>query len=790
MMNFFTSDIRRNLIKILCLTVGLSVGFVIIAKVYFEKTTDTFYPDNDRLYYIAETFINSGKYDEWRQTSGAVGGNVKRYVPEVECAARRLICSGGGDIIRTQDGRELRADGGLSMVDSCFFDIFGTTIIAGNLRNTLSEPYSCVIPHSLAKKIGDNVIGTTFTLPEYERWFGDMLLKVGGVYEDFPANSLISNEIFLSMNTDPKLFSADGNNWQGNDRFEAFVKLNKGARIDDVETHLTKMLIDNVGEENLKRNHYYLKIRPISQFKGNTGILDSSTGILAILAIIMLMSASLNYLLVVLGQMPRRAKEMAVRKCYGTSNLNIFMRALCEGLFFLVLSVLLAVLVVMCLPDFCGQLLGLTPEEIFTAPGLWMVMACVFILLLTVSAIIPGILYCRTPVARAFKVNVKGRRQWKLVLLAIEFFASGMLMCLLTLISRQYSMLTSMDFGVDYENMAYIRTNSIDGEARQKVINTLKEMPGVEGVATSDCSILEYGSGNNVFIESQSENCLNISDRYSNNREIFDIAGLEFLQGGNFRETADSTVNEVIVDQRFAEEMERMFGWDSKNVVGQSFRITEHGPYDFTIVGVVNNVRRGNPEKNQTDTRGAVYFPGNDAYKYINVKFSNLDYETFRKAQEIINSSLTDKEVYLERYDMVVQLKMRGVKRFQLGIATVGIATLIITLIGLMGYTSDEVIRRSREIAIRRITGTSVFGIVKLFCLNIFVVAIPSLLAGGAAAMIFGQDILSLYTERVDLSPFTMCLCLFLILLIISAVVTLNTISVARDNLSNHLRSE
>lgn len=789
MMNFFTSDLRRNLIKILCLTIGLSVGFIIISKVYFDKTYDSFYPDGDRLYYISETFNRNGEYADWDQTSGAVGGQVKRYVPEVESAARRLIVSYGWDIIRTQDERKITVSG-LSMADSCFFDIFGTNIIAGNPKETLSEAYSCMIPRSLAEKIGGNVIGSTFVFPEYERWFGDHVFKIGGVYDDFPANSSIYNEIIISMATGSLLFGADGDNWEGNDRFQAFVKLANGARIDDVDSHLAEMLKANVDEESLRVSGYGLKLHPITEFKDTKGIFDSSTGILAILAIIMLMSASFNYLLVVLGQMPHRSKEMAVRKCYGTSNRGIFLRALCEGLFFLVISILLAVLIVMCFPNFCQRLLGYSPEEIFSAPGLWMVMACVFIVLLTVSAFIPGILYCRTPVARAFRVNVKGRRQWKLALLSIQFFASGILLCLLTLISRQYSMLMSMDFGLEYENLAYTWIGKEDYEWKQKAINALKEMPGVEGIATSDCLLTNYGSGNNVSLEDQPDHVLNISDRYFNNRDVFNVAGLRFLQGENFRETADSSINEVIVEQKFAEEMERIFGWDSKNVVGQSFRITEHGPYDFTIVGVVNNIRRGNPEQDQTDNRAAVYFPGNGVNPYLNIRFSKLDSESLRKAQEIINTYLPDKEVTLEPYAEVIKRRMHGVKSFQIGIATVGIATLIITLIGLMGYTSDEVIRRSREIAIRRITGTSVFGIIKLFCLDIFVVAIPSLIAGGATAMILGQNILSLYTERVSLSPPSMGLCLLLILVIIGAVVALNTLNVARDNLSNHLRSE
>ena len=50
MMKFFTSDLRRNLTKILCLTVGLAIGFLLVAKVWFEQTYDAFFPDAESMW--------------------------------------------------------------------------------------------------------------------------------------------------------------------------------------------------------------------------------------------------------------------------------------------------------------------------------------------------------------------------------------------------------------------------------------------------------------------------------------------------------------------------------------------------------------------------------------------------------------------------------------------------------------------------------------------------------------------------------------------------------------------
>lgn len=119
-----------------------------------------------------------------------------------------------------------------------------------------------------------------------------------------------------------------------------------------------------------------------------------------------------------------------------------------------------------------------------------------------------------------------------------------------------------------------------------------------------------------------------------------------------------------------------------------------------------------------------------------------------------------------------------------------GLAILLITIIGLIGYTADEVQRRSKEIAIRKVNGTTVGKILRIFCVDILKVAVPSLLAGGIAAVLIGREWLSQFTVQVSLSPWSMALCLIALLVIIVAVVCINALKVARGNSVEYLRTE
>lgn len=106
MFRFLTSDFRRNLIKILCLSVGMAIGMLLAAKVYFEQTFDMFLTDSDRVYVVKESVETNGEYREYAHTAGAIAPGLKRYVPQVEAATRAVQLTGGGTV-KTPDRKSV-----------------------------------------------------------------------------------------------------------------------------------------------------------------------------------------------------------------------------------------------------------------------------------------------------------------------------------------------------------------------------------------------------------------------------------------------------------------------------------------------------------------------------------------------------------------------------------------------------------------------------------------------------------------------------------------------------------
>lgn len=790
MFKFFTSDLRRNLIKILCLTVGLAVGFLLVAKIYFEQTYDSFFPNLDRLYKVTESVVENGEYKEYDFTPGGTGKELQRNIPQIEVATRITNLTGGTKV-KLEDGRIFEVDN-ITLADTCFFDVLSTPIIEGNPHEIFAVEAQVMIPRSLAEKIGGDVIGLRMS---DVGWGDAFTATIAGVYEDFPLNSTIQNAVYMAMPTIKQLFWDGSENLLGNDRYFNFVLLSKGANPEELHPKILAHLKEKLPESTFTISDYKVWLRPlVGRYSSQPGV-KTMSWMLGMLAVVMLMCAGLNYLLIVIGQLAARGKEMAIRKCYGTDRKKLFLRVMGESLFFLIISLGLAILLSFSLSDLCKELLGYTPQQLFSTGQVWIVEGTVCVTLLILTGIIPSIIYSRTPVAQAFRPVTHGRKGWKLALLALQFFATGMILCLLVLVGRQYSMVGNLKLGLDYENIGVFMRNGLSEERLNTIMAELQKLPFVELTSTGNRDLSDPASGNNMWMEGQEENQVNIADMEFINPSMIDVMGIKFLQGGNFRENADSTVNEIIVEERFIEVLQKYFGERDNDIVGKQVFITGHEINDipnplFTIVGVIENIHRGGFETDRNDTRAGVLFPLKWRMGRIFVRFTELTPENLKATQKVIDSLKEDKEVYIIPYKSHIDAKRDTIRRFSTSVMVVGIAIILIALIGLIGYVADEVNRRAKEIAIRKVNGTSAAKIVRLFCIDILKVALPSLILGGAVAMIVGQRWLAQFTERVSLSPISMIGCLIVLLLLITGVVVINSLRVARSNPVDHLRSE
>ncbi|MBQ8458330.1 MAG: FtsX-like permease family protein [Prevotella sp.] len=264
--------------------------------------------------------------------------------------------------------------------------------------------------------------------------------------------------------------------------------------------------------------------------------------------------------------------------------------------------------------------------------------------------------------------------------------------------------------------------------------------------------------------------------------------GLKVVQGKlPTRIEHSGWTQETIVDERFAKQLKAHTGWES--VIGQRIVSTEwNDELVFTISAVVKDFTLGT--LTNIDDRPAMMFNGNIYAKYILVRFHDLTPENLAKVQQLCDRLYPKAEFLVKRYSDELADSYQETKHTRDLIMIGCLASLLITLIGLIGYVRDEVQRRSRELAIRKVMGASVSELQGLFLRSIALIAIPSIIIGIALGWYFSDMLMEQFAEKEQFSWLVFAACALFVLLVIAAVVLLQTYRVATSNPVNYLKTE
>ena len=773
---------RSNGIKILSLGVGLAMGLVLISKVCFERSFDKFYPDSDRIYRLHENIIRDGEYKSYGQVSGGVATAMQVEIPEVEKATRLTYIGGDKELFKTQDGNRYSARY-VVMGDTNVFDLLPRPILIGDPKETLSRPGYVMISNRIAKLLGgaEQAVNKEF---EFESSPGQTY-TIGGVFEDVPENSHLCFEIVASLEGMSK-WSRE--NWLGNDRYLGYVKLYPGTDPESLTTAIREMQGRHCDLEEVKKAGIDLtySLVPLMDMHSNSDEVKSMNSLLGFLAFVLIFTAAMNYVLIVISTLINRTKEVAVHKCYGASDKNLFGMIMSETCLHMLISLLLAAFLIVLFRTKTEELLGATLGALFSTQTI-VILIGVCIVIFFITGLIPTYMFLRIPVAAAFRNFKESRRYWKLCLLFIQFLATAYLVALLSVINKQYDYMVNVDPGYAYEKLAYCSTQGVEESVRNTAIEELRKIPEVDKVSACYDLPISGMSGNNVSLPGDDRELFNIADMYWVKDDFFSLMEIPVIEGEVFRSDGSAS-NKVMVSRSFVEKMEQVAGWTG-SAIGKNVIITEHSQNGepFTICGVYEDVcigSTGNP-----DTRPTALFY--DRYApMILIKFHEMSPENIKKAQKVLEDVMPDRNVTVTAYYMDMIDLYKDSRTFRDSVMIGGIVTLIIALIGLLGYTSDETNRRGREIAIRKVNGATAWSSLKMISKDISYIAIPAIVIGMTVAYYSGTGWLEKFTEKAPIGFFIFLAGAMMVYVLIIACVLYRAWAVSNSNPVDSLKSE
>lgn len=779
---------QHNFVKILCLALGLAISSVIIAEIYFEQTYDTYFPGWERTYLISEVGTNHGETMEFTNTSGATAQGVKQYAPMVEAATSTHDFYDDAQC-KMEDQNIISAN--IRMADSCFFDVFPQKILIGKAKQILSQPLSCLIDSETAAKIGGNVVGKHFTLSNYP----GTTFTIYGVFETFPwGSSFHGTQMILSRCSVPYVYSYDGRaQWVGNDSYRSYIRLAKGHEAKELKPYVNKMREDHFPLKEMKNMGIELNydFTVLSDVYTQDPYVKKMGWIMGIIAFVLLFTSVMNYLLIIVGNLVGRSREMAVRKCYGAESKNIHAIIFSEALVHVGLSVVLAAGLVFLCKGTIENFLSAPVSTLVLNRGSWILVA-ICILVLLVGGLLPGWLYNKIPVAIAFRGYNENRNRWKLGLLGVQFVISGLLFSLLYIVNGQYQLMLGLNPGYDYDHVAIVSVDASNRDQRNQCLAEVRRMPNVKDCSsTFNVPLDGYDrSGNMVGVPGDEKNTFNIMEMSGVDDNFFKMLNIPIVQGSFFTERNDSC-RQVIIDERGAEKLIKTWHWKD-GVVGKQITCTGHDNNIFTICGVCRNIRWGTVE---TEGDGMNEFPDLYFYSaktayYMLVKFKELRDESLSELQSKVQAMYPNNKVIVKSYASELANQYASQLNFRNGILVAGIVTMVIALFGLVGYTSDEVNRRRKEIAIRKVNGAKVKDILRIFLKDIMKIALPCIIVGDLGAWLIARQWLMSFSEKITMTPLLFISVTIILLVIIGLSVIINCYKVANSNPVKYLKDE
>ena len=770
------------LIKVLSLGVGLAVGIVLIAKVFFELSYDSFYKDIDQVYSIWTWYSQNGEEADDRRVSGAIAVGFMNEVPGVELGTRTTTpFDNETDIFLDEERNKLEAS--IVCADTCFFKVFDRPILAGDPVKVLAKFGSVMVSHSFAEKMGgvQECIGKQIC----NRDLADQKFTIEGVFEDFPENGSLDYDILLSMATYGEW---SPNNWMGNDRYKGYVKLFPGVDPNTLSDAIRKMQEAHQPLEEFEADGLTLKyyLKPFNKLHTDDPEVKTQIILLSLVAALLILISLLNYILIVISSLVKRSKEVGVRKCYGADGKHIYGLLSKEALLHILLSLILASMI-----NFAGRgvienLLGV-PFQTLLVPQSVIAIVVVILFVLVISIVVPAELYQRIPVYAALKNYTENSRRWKLGLLGVQILINVFMVVMMLIIGRQYQKVSNSNPGYDYDNLYYLFIG--DNTVRTKAVQTLEGLPEVTGVAASFGLPFQGSNGDNVYIPNDKRELFNIADQYFCSDGFFELMDIPFVDG-----RPPKSDLEVAVDEKFVARMADFTEW-SDGAVGKQVFITGHVPitddgipYYYTISGVYRSYMIGNLQG--VDPRPSALFHGDmDRDRMPNILFK-ADPESLPKIRASLEQALQGREIEIFSYEEKMRDAYADSKKMRNTLAIGSLFSLLIALLGLVGFIRDESLRRSKEMAVRKINGATARDILNIFAVDILKLSAVMALIACIGAFFVARRWLEQFAEKVSLSPLYFIGGAVLVLLIVLGVVVLNCLRIARANPVESLKNE
>jgi putative ABC transport system permease protein len=714
-----------TLINILGLGVALSVCIVAFFNHMFNYEFDRANYNYDEIYRITCFRDMKGREQEYGIIPATLGLQIKKDIPGVGKAARLMRTGSpvkkGVDVFPAQ----------VSYADPEFLDIFTFSIVYGDKRS-IENQGNVLISETMARTLfgNDYPVGKSLSIVNDQN--KEFTFVVGAVYRDLPLNSSFRIDILSHFDNFLRMWNVSDTDWKFLTTV-LFVQIPNKTLISAVSAGLKNYLpVQNEAREDFKINRFSLV--PLKDVGSNTRKIWSSglfpslhpAAIIApiVMAVFILLIACFNFANTSIATFSKRLKEIGLRKTFGGQRRQLIVQFMLETLIICSLALLVGIaLSSVLVPEYSSLWSYMSIKLTFSEyPFFWVFLVLLVLVTGFIAGVYPAIHVSSFSPAEVMKGTGLFRKTGPLsaVLLTLQFTISVAGLVLGISFAKNAEYQRTLDLGYDRDKLIIVPiTSELYTSFRNDVISDPR-------VISAEGTVNHIGLGSYRRPVKDTEKQLEV-DVLDVGPEYAQTMGLRLLEGRLFdktREAADKQNNSIVVNQKLVKD----FGWDE----GTGKEITLYDTTTLRVIGVVKDFYENGLWNRIQPTM--LRLPRSDQYYGIAIRAESRD---LPGVLEMVSRKWKTLGTNLIFGGRLQEDTLQEEKNINNSIMTVNIflavvATLL-SLIGMFNLVSLDIIRRTKEVGIRKIQGASVPLIMFLISRKFLIVLlIASVLGGGA----------------------------------------------------------
>jgi len=776
-----------SLINILGLTVGITCCLMIFLFILNELSYDTFHKNGKEIYRVMRTGNLNGEEREIPYLSPAYATALKNDYPDAIKEAVRVMPDNDLISYKNISYNEKK----IYVTDSNFFQVFDFALIHGSAATVLKEPNSIVLTETTAKKYfaDENPVGKVLQFNKNQQ------LKVTGVCKDVPVNSHLQFDMVISISTLRSVVPPDWYTEFPSNNLFTYVQLNPSVDPTQLKKRFPAFMDKYLGQYYAKNGFKMgLTIKPLKDiYFASDGFDNVKHGnkkmvyIFMSIAILILLIACINFINLATARATDRSKEVGLRKVLGAVRKQLVVQFIFESVLFALVASFFSVVLVQLLMPAYTNLLGYELPSYWKNPLFYLFIVGVILIVGILAGSYPALMLSAFSPIESLKGKLRVGKSgafFRKALVVFQFGISVLLIVSVIVILSQMRYIRTTDLGFNQEQQLIVKfDNTTISENRERFKNDLQSIPAVQSVSMMSGEPGGFHDTYSFEAEGQQEEKPLFSTEFTD-LDFAKTLGLKIIAGRDLSKSFGTDSAQAVLINRTAA---NKLGYTPEQAIGKWIKNINRDSLRRTIVGVVEDYHYASLK----DPIGPlVISPGRDQrLALIKLKTANLKSAIAQIKTAYANAAPAYPFEYNFLDDKFNQLYKTEIKQGSV-LSIFSLFAIFIACLGLFGLASYTAIKRTKEIGVRKVLGSSVENIVLLLSKDL----LKPVLVGTIIALPVGYYAMNKWLEgfayRISFSWWMFVLAAFAAVSIALLTVGFQAIKAAIANPIKSLRTE